>query len=87
MILSEFINKHVNAYLPDSKDKEAIWILRAKHINKWINLAIINKKDFETKFLINNIILQKIFEDEEKYEMILVYEGNRILNQVYDELN
>ena len=78
MILSEFINKHVNAYLPDSKDKEAIWILRAKHINK---------KDFETKFLINNIILQKIFEDEEKYEMILVYEGNRILNQVYDELN
>ena len=87
MILSEFINKHVNAYLPGSKDKEAIWILRAKHINKWINLAIINKKDFETKFLINNIILQKIFEDEEKYEMILVYEGNRILNQVYDELN
>lgn len=87
MILSEFINKHVNSYLPDSNGKESIWILRAKHMNKWINLAIINKNDLETKLLIDNIMLYEVFEDNEKYEMVLVYEGNRILSEVYDELN
>lgn len=87
MILSEFINKHVNSYLPDSNGKESIWILRAKHMNKWINLAIINKNDLETKLLIDNIMLYEVFEDNEKYEMVLVYEGNRILSEVYDEIN
>ncbi len=87
MILSEFINKHVNSYLPDSNGKESIWVLRAKHMNKWINLAIINKNDLETKLLIDNIMLYEVFEDNEKYEMVLVYEGNRILSEVYDELN
>lgn len=87
MILSEFINKHVNSYLPDSNGKESIWVLRGKHMNKWINLAIINKNDLETKLLIDNIMLYEVFEDNEKYEMVLVYEGNRILSEVYDELN
>lgn len=87
IILSEFINKYVNSYLPDSNGKESIWILRAKHMNKWINLAIINKNDLETKLLIDNIMLYEVFEDNEKYEMVLVYEGNRILSEVYDELN
>lgn len=87
MILSEFINKHVNSYLPDSNGKESIWVLRTKRMNKWINLAIINKNDLETKLLIDNIMLYEVFEDNEKYEMVLVYEGNRILSEVYDELN
>ena len=86
MILSEFINKHVNSYLPNSKGKESIWVLRARHMNKWINLAIINKNDLENKLLMDNILLQEVFEADEKYEMVLVYEGNRILSEVYDEL-
>ena len=32
-------------------------------------------------------MLYEVFEDNEKYEMVLVYEGNRILSEVYDELN
>jgi len=84
MNISEFINTNVNDYLPTIYDKKAMWILRANHSNKWINLSIIPQNSSDLKLLIRDSTLKELYKNEEKHEMVAVYETKRDVSEFYN---